>query len=117
MRTSDSPLDPELKDEIEHLLPQLLSDIQKEKDMDIFLRDFLSEKEFEVFSKRLAIIYWLKKKRSYKEIKSQIKVSSATIASVQDSITQPGIEIAIKILEANEWAERISNRIMRIVGK
>lgn len=117
MRTSDSPLDPELKEEISHLLPRLLTDIHSEKEMEVFLTDFLSKKEMEVFSKRIAIIYWLKRKRSYKEMKDQIKVSSATIASMQDIVQKPGIEIAWKVLEANEWAEKISNRIKRIVGK
>jgi uncharacterized protein YerC len=117
MRTSDTPLDPELRDEISHLLPQLLTDIHSEKDMQVFLEDFFSKKELEVFSKRLAIMYWLKRKRSYKEMKEQIKVSSATIASMQEISTKPGIELAWKVLEANEWAEKISSRIKRIVGK
>ncbi len=117
MRTSDLPLDPDLREEISTLLPQLLTDIHSEHDMETFLSDFFTIKEIEVFSKRLAIIYWLKRKRSYKEIKDQIKVSSATIASMQDHIAKPGIEIAWKVLEANEWAEKISTRIKRIVGK
>ncbi len=117
MRTSDSPLDPELREEILHLLPQLLTDIHSEKEMETFLEDFFSKKELEVFSKRLAILYWLKRKRSYKEMKEQIKVSSATIASMQDIVTRPGIELAWRVLEANEWAEKISSRIRAIVGK
>src|SRR5436190_2053125 len=114
MRTSDAPLDPELREEIRHLLPQLLTDIHSEKEMETFLEDFFSKKELEVFSKRLAILYWLKRKRSYKEMKEQIKVSSATIASMQDLVTRPGIELAWRVLEANEWAEKISSRIRAI---
>jgi len=117
MRTSDSPLDPELREEILHLLPQLLTDIHSEKEMETFLGDFFSKKELEVFSKRLAILYWLKRKRSYKEMKEQIKVSSATIASMHELVTRPGIELAWRVLEANEWAEKISSRIRSIVGK
>lgn len=117
MRTSDSPLDPDLEEEISHLLPQLLTDIHSEREMEIFLHDFFTKKEIQVFSKRLAIIYWLRRKRSYKEMKDQIKVSSATIASMQEVAVRPGIEIAWRVLEANEWAEKISSRIKRIVGK
>ena len=117
MRTSDTPLEPDLRKEIENLLPQLMADLRSAKDAETFLRSFLSEKEVEVFSKRLAIIYWLKKGKSYQQIKNDIKVSSATIASVHDTLEKPGIELALKILEANEWASRMSDRIKKIVGK
>jgi hypothetical protein len=50
-------------------------------------------------------------------MKNEIKVSSATIASMQDIVDSPGIELAWKVLEANDWAERISSKIRAIVGK
>lgn len=117
MRTSGIPLNPELKEEILNMLPQLLADLRNPTDTKTFLNSFLSEKELEVFSKRLAIIYWLKKGRSYHTIKNEIKVSSATIASIQDTLHRPGIELAVKILEANEWASKLSDRLKKIVGK
>ena len=117
MRTSDATVDPQLHEEILSLLPELIAGIHSPQEAREFVNSFLSEKEIEVFSKRLAIVFWLKKGKSYKEIKDGIKVSSATVASVQDIINRPGIELAIKILEANEWALRMSERIRRIVGK
>ncbi len=69
----------------------------------------------EVLAKRLAIAYWLKKGRSYNNIKNNLKVSSATIASVQSKTDNPGFQMALKNLEAEEWANVWEKKIKKFI--
>ena len=104
MRTSKLKLNNSLQSQIEKTLAQVISTFNSTKEADQFLNDFLNSSEYEVFAKRLAIAYWLKKGRSYSNIKNNLKVSSATVASVQTMMNRPGFKLALKKLEAEEWA-------------
>jgi TrpR-related protein YerC/YecD len=115
MRTSQKTLNPSLKKEIENMFLQVVADLRDINEAKTFLKDFFNESEFEAFSKRLAVAYWLKKKRSYNNIKDNIKVSSATIASVQESLSKKGMKLALKKVEAEEWANRWAEKIKRFI--
>jgi uncharacterized protein YerC len=117
MRTSQQKPNPSLKRQIEKTLAQILSDIKDIDKMYLFLQDFFTDAEYETFAKRLAVAYWLKKGRGYKNIKENLKVSSATIASAQSLIEKPGIKLALKIIEAEEWAGEWTKKIKKFVGK
>lgn len=117
MRTSQNKVNKILQSQIESLLSQTIADIKSENDAKIFLSDFLTETELENFTKRLAVAYWLKKGRSYKNIKDNLKVSSATVAGVQDMLKKKGLQLALKNLEADEWANQWSEKIKKIVGR
>jgi len=95
------------------MLFQTIVDIRDLAEAKIFLKDFFNETEQEVFAKRLAIAYWLKKGRSYSNIKDNLNVSSATIASVQTMMEKPGIKMAIKKIEAEEWANVWAEKIKK----
>ena len=56
----------------------------------------------------------LKKKRSYENIKNNLKVSSATIATAEKNIDSKGIKLALKKLEAEEWANVWSEKIKKL---
>jgi len=96
---------------------QTIADIKKTEDLEIFFKDFLKETEYEMYVKRLAIAYWLKKGRSYDNIRGNLKVSSATIASVQKLMDTAGVRIAMKHIEAEEWANIWSERFKKITGR
>lgn len=96
---------------------QTITDLKDTLETKIFLTDFFNESENEAFSKRLAIAYWLKKGRSYNNIKENLKVSSATIASVQSAMSKPGFKLAIKKIEAEEWANQWTEKIKKFVRK
>lgn len=115
MRTSTSKLNPSLKRRIEATFAQLVIDLKDQPETESFLKDFFNESEFETFAKRLAVAYWLKKGRSYTNIKENLKVSSATIAVVEKHLSRPGFKLALKKLEAEEWANVWSERIKKIV--
>ena len=96
---------------------QTMVDLKDVTETKVFFNDFFNQSENEAFSKRLAIAYWLKKKRSYNNIKENLKVSSATIASVQSMMDKPGFKLALKKIEAEEWASQWAEKIKKFVRK
>lgn len=115
MRTSSIKLNPIIKNQIGKTFAQLICDFKSPKEVNTFLKVFFNESEYETFIKRMAIAYWLKKKRSYSNIKTNLKVSSATIASIQNNLDSEGMKIAIKKLEAEEWANVWAEKINKLV--
>ena len=115
MRTSSQIVNPALKKQIKQILLQVLADLKDERELDTFLQDFFTKSEYAAFTKRLAIAYWLKKSRSYENIRRNLKVSSATIASVQTVSEKPGIKLALKKIEAEEWASQWAKRIQKVL--
>lgn len=115
MRTSDRKVNPILKTRIVKTFAQALADLKTPDDAELFLKNFFNESELETFAKRLAVAYWLKKGRSYSNIKENLKVSSATIATVQSLLKTPGFKLVIKQMEAEEWASVWEKRIRKFI--
>lgn len=115
MRTSDQKLSSALKNQITKTFSQTIADLSGFEEMYKFLNDFFNASELETFAKRLAVAYWLKKGRSYTNIKQNLKVSSATIASIQNEMDKPGFKLALKKLEAEEWASEWSEKIKKFI--
>jgi len=117
MRISEKKINPSLKKEIERVLSQAVADIRNLEEANQFLSDFFTSSESEAFARRLAIGYWLKKGRSYNNIKENLKVSSATIATVQEMLEKPGFQMILKKVEAEEWANQWAEKIKKFVKK
>lgn len=117
MRTSTHKLNPSFKSQLIKTFAQTLLDLEKPEEAEIFLKDFFNDAELETFAKRLAVAYWLKKGRSYGNIKQNLKVSSATVAAVQSFMEMPGFKLAIKKMEAEEWANVWAEKIKKFVRK
>ena len=117
MRTSNLKLNPTLQNQIGKMFTQLICDIKSPEEASIFLKSFFNESEYETFIKRMAIAYWLTKNRSYSNIKNNLKVSSATIASIQNILNSEGIKIALKKIEADEWANVWAEKIKKFIVK
>ena len=115
MRTSEQKLNPSLKRQIIKTFTQAVADLKDYGETDIFIKDFFTKAETETFSKRLAIAYWLKKKRSYTNIKNNLKVSSATIAEVSSLMERKGFKLILKKIEAEEWANKWNQKIKRFI--
>lgn len=116
MRRSSNKLSPSLKNQLIRTFAQNIADLGELDDVYIFLRDFFTEAELEIFAKRLAIAYWLKKGRSYTNIKNNLKVSSATIASMASKADTAGISLSMKKFEAEEWASIWERKIKKFLG-
>jgi len=117
MRTSDRKLNPSLKRQIIKTFAQTLGDFENLKEGETFLNNFFTKAEIETFAKRLAVAYWLKKGRSYSNIRDNLKVSSATIADVSSLLSNPGFSLAIKKIEAEEWANQWADKIKKFIGE
>lgn len=117
MRVSNQKLNITLKKQIARTLLQTIVDLKDFDETNRFFENFFNESELETFAKRLAIAYWLKKGRSYTNIKENLKVSSATIASIQSQLDSPGFQLALTKIEAEEWATKWSQKIQKFVGK
>jgi len=117
MRISENKLNPSMKGQLIKTFAQTLIDFKSMDEMHGFLTDFLNDSELETFAKRLSIAYWLKKGRSYENIKTNLKVSSATIATIEKLSKKPGFANGIKKMEAEEWANVWAEKIQKFIKK
>ncbi len=117
MRISERKLNPSLKKQLVGVFAQVVADTKNLQEAESFLTSFFNDAEMETYSKRLAVSYWLKKKRSYENIKENLKVSSATIATIQSLTEKPGIRLAMKKIEAEEWANQWAEKIKKFIKK
>jgi len=115
MRVSGQRLNPSLENQIVKTFARTISDLKDINEMTSFLDDFFNQTELVTFIKRLAIAYCLKKGRSWENIKQNLKVSSATIATVQTQMEKPGFALALKKLEAEEWASLWAEKIKKFI--
>lgn len=99
------------------ILFSILADTRNGKEVEEMFCDLLTDSERMAIAKRLAIGVYLDKGRSYENIKDNLKVSSATIATVAESMGNPGMQRALNMIKAEEWAGAWTDRIMRLVGK
>jgi|SRR3990167_5881950 len=115
MRVSKRKINSTLETRLVKTLVQAICDFKDKEETEIFLKDFFTEIELATFSKRLAIAYWLRNKRSYENIVENLKVSSATVGQVKEILDKKGIKLALKKIEAEEWADKWSGRIRKYV--
>ncbi len=114
MQTSAQKLNQTIEKQLFAILYQVLTDCRGEKELQVILQDFLTGTEQLVLAKRLAIAIYLDKGRSYENIKESLKVSSATIASVQATIGNPGWQLALQKVKAEEWADGWSKKLSMV---
>ncbi len=119
MQVSKTQVNKQVEKKIFKELYKVLADFRKPKQVESFFKDVLSETERTVIAKRLGIAQMLHQGKSYKEIKDSLKVSSATIASVSSWLEKggEGLKLAIRVIEAEEWAEELSGKITNSVKK
>jgi uncharacterized protein YerC len=100
-----------LQKTIDQTFLQLLVDLKDKKEITVFLKGLMGEKEYNELVKKLAVIYWLRKNRPTDIIKNNLDVNDKYIDSIKPLINKPGIKLAIKYMEAEEfanvWAEKI----------
>src|SRR3989339_731370 len=104
MQVSKKKMNATLEKQLFFMLWQLITDLKNPKEVELVWSDLLSKTELTTVAKRLAVAYWLSKKRSYENIKQNLKVSSATVAEVQRNLKKPGWKLAMQKITADEWA-------------
>lgn len=120
MQLSQNPINKTLEKHLDQLLFQALAEIDSPEDLKAVLSDMLTDGERVALLKRLGIALYLDKGRSYEDVKNNIKVSSATIATVAENLGNSGWQEVIRRIKAEEWAdgwtEKISGGIKKIFG-
>ncbi|NMB56751.1 hypothetical protein GYA19_02320 [Candidatus Beckwithbacteria bacterium] len=119
MQISKKEINQNLESKIKNIFAQLIADINTKEQAQDFLQDFLTETEYVALVKRMGLIFYLSDGKSYKTIKDDLKVSSATIATVQSGLEKQkkGLILALKLIKAEEWASKWAGKITGIFGK
>lgn len=93
---------------------QMLSDLNSKDEIALFWTDFLDTEEIETLIKRISIIYWIRKGRSEENIKTNLGATKNEVEKAKILLKRPGVKLAIKKLEAEEWANVWSEKIKNI---
>ena len=117
MQISKHKINKNLDKQLAEAWYQMVTDIKTPEEAEKIFNSILSETELTTVIKRLAVGYWLTKKRSYEVIKENLKVSSATIATIQQDLKKPGWQAAMKKVMAEEWATKWEEKIKNMLGK
>lgn len=117
MQVSKQKLNRSIEKQVYSIWYQMLADLKSPEEVKTVMQDLLSETERQVVAKRIAIALFLDKGRSYENIKNTLKVSSATIASVQSTMGNPGMQMAINKIKAEEWSGAWAGKISSLMGR
>lgn len=120
MQLSQNPINKTIEKQLSQMFYGVLAEVDSPEDIKMILADMLTEAERTAVIKRLGIAMYLDKGRSYEDVKNNIKVSSATIATVAESLGNAGWQEMIKRIKAEEWASewtgKITDRIKKVFG-
>lgn len=117
MQVSKRQINKILDKEISKIFYQLIADVKTPDEARTVFECLLSQTEIVAMVKRLAVGYWLTKKRSYGIISQNLKISSATVATIAKDLKKPGWQLAIKKVLADEWATKWEEKIQKILKK
>lgn len=116
MRVSKRKINATLEKELFNTFFQLIADLKTPEEADIVLSDLLGKNELKTLMKRVAIIYWLSQGRSISNIRENLAVSPATIEAIKkDAQNLKGLQLAVKKINADEWAMQWSQKIKKFV--
>ena len=102
-----------LKRQLLKTFAQMIADFKNPEEVEFFLKDFFDEQELEKYIRRLSTIYWLKKGRDSENIRRNLGVKQKEITEAATLIQTKGVKLAIKKLEAEEWANVWADKIKR----
>lgn len=116
MQLSKKKINPRIEKQIFNIFYKVVADIRNPQEAKAFLENILTRAELEALTKRLAVALFLEKGRSYDNIKNTLKVSSATVATVAEQMKKgKGLDIALKKVRAEEWANRWTKKISKLM--
>lgn len=110
-------MNPSLKRQLLRTFSQMIDDLKDPKEIETFLTGFFDEKELENYIKRLAIAYWLKKGRSRENIRTNLKASPLDLKDAEKLLKTEGGKLALKKIEAEEWATVWAEKIRKLGKK
>ncbi len=106
-------MNPSLKRGLLHTFVQMVEDLKDKKEIELFLKDFFDDEELEKYIKRISIVYWIKKGRDEENIKRNLLASEKEIKMAHEILKKEGTRLAIKKIEAEEWANKWVEKIKK----
>lgn len=106
-------MNPSLKKGLFSTFSQMLDDLKDKKEIETFLKDFFDDEELERYIKRISIAYWIKKGRDEENIKRNLLATSKEIKLAREMLNKDGVKLAIKKIEAEEWANKWVEKIQK----
>lgn len=100
-----------LKRQLLRTFSRMISDLKSPKEIETFLTDFFDDSELTKYIKRISIAYWLKKGRDLENIKRNLLATSKEITETEKLLKKDGIKLALKKIEAEEWANQWAEKI------
>jgi hypothetical protein len=71
----------------------------------------------EKYIKRISIAYWIKKGRDDENIKRNLLATPKEIKQAREMLKKEGVKLAIKKIEAEEWANQWVKKIQKFRKK
>lgn len=118
-QVSKYPISKTIADRIFEIFLKSLVNIHNQQEADQFISDLLTPTEKIMLAKRLAIALLLQKDYDYRTIQKLIKVSTATIASVNMAIlygSKGYINLLNKILKEEKFVNMIGEAASKILS-
>lgn len=106
-------MNPTLKRQLLRTFSQMINDLKDPKEIELFLSDFFDDSELEKYIKRMMMAYWLKKGRDKENIMHNLHASAENVKKTRKLMGLPGIKLALKKIEAEEWANVWAERIRK----
>lgn len=106
-------MNPSLKRGLFQTFVQMFEDLKDKKETEKFLKDFFDNEELEKYIKRISIAYWIKKGRDEENIKRNLLASPKEIKLAREILKKDGVQLAIKKIEAEEWANQWVEKIKK----
>lgn len=118
-RVSSRRINPEIEERIFEVFWAYLANLRNAEGIHEFLLSLLSQTEQVMLAKRLAIAILLSKNYNYEQIDETLKVSKATIATIQRQISMgaPGYEKALRQITTSENQEKLINNFEKLFIK
>jgi uncharacterized protein YerC len=117
MQLSSNPLNKNIEKQLSEMFYGILAELNTPAEIRMVMGDILTEAELTSVIKRLGIAVYLDKGRSYEDVKNNIKVSSATIATVAENLGNEGWQEMIKRIKAEEWASDWTDKITKSIKR
>lgn len=115
MRLSKTKLTTATSKQLFDTLCKVLADTKTPEEVHSVLSELLSPTEVVAIMKRVGIAAALSDHQTYQVIKSNLKVSSATIATIQERIIQPGWQKILDKVKLYHAADVWTKKIKRIL--
>ncbi len=115
-RVSRIPVEKDVHRQLVDFFTSLVAELDNEEEIKIFLTDFLTPEEKLMLSKRLFLMWMLKRGFSSSDIRDILKVSKTTINSMKHQLAyKRGVEVGLQKLAEMENAREFEEKLNAVL--